>query len=204
MPDISTVLSYQWSMKQSPMYNTIRQKPATLRGQINIPTAFYPLFNFHFVLGYIPGDQTGTNTVYQQLVNFFMSTLGGAGLFLFKNPNDYQVTNQVIATGDGSSVAYDMVRTYVTGGAQHLIQNFITPPSIYVDGVLKTVTIDYTIDPVYGVLTFVTPPALGKVISWSGQYYYLCNFDGDTLESLEQVVYQVWKVGEWKFTSHLN
>jgi len=44
----------------------------------------------------------------------------------------------------------------------------IGTPSIYVNGVLQTVLVNYNIDLPQGIVTFLTPPAAGAVIAWSG------------------------------------
>ncbi len=51
-----------------------------------------------------------------------------------------------------------------------------TAPVIKVDGVTKTVATDYTIT--NGVVTFTTPPANNKPLTWTGEFDVPVRFDG--------------------------
>ena len=53
-------------------------------------------------------------------------------------------------------------------------------PQIYVNGVLQTITTDYTLDTTTGMLTMVTAPAF--VPTWIGQFDVPVRFDSDDLE----------------------
>lgn len=111
-------------------------------------------------------------------------------------------TSQAIATGDGTTTAFSMIRSLVTAGAQDLIQNFVLPPAIYVNGVLKTVGTDYSIDQ-YGTITFVVAPPAAQTISWIGQFYFRCHFLEDKWQDLEEDYFQIWKMDGMKFESVL-
>jgi hypothetical protein len=263
-----------WPVKQTPMFNTIIQRPASGRGVIRIGTYQFPLWNFSFNISYIKGDATGVNTAWQILVNFFMAVQGQGSDWLFLHPWDslagsYAVpgavtfgifkpnemvvqtgtgatattdgdvfgttmylgpitgtangtgtwvgqtsdsifspsgapavnTTQAIATGDGVTTAFTMFRTIVTSGAQDMIQNFVTPPLIFVNGSLVSSS-TYSINE-YGTLTFNTAPAAAATISWLGQFYYRCSFLDDQWEDLEESLYQIWNLEEMKFRSVL-
>jgi hypothetical protein len=45
-------------------------------------------------------------------------------------------------------------------------------PAIYVNGVLKTSGVDYTIILPYGQVTFTAPPALGAAVQWTGTWLF--------------------------------
>lgn len=139
-PAIDTVLTWLWPRKKTPRWNTIVQTPASGRGELAIPLFQFPLWDFDYKLGYIPGDFSGTNTTMQILINFFMGVQGRGEPFLFLDPYDNTATLQVIGTGDGSTTQFTMYRSLVVGGAQDLIQNFVTPPTIFVSasGVVNT------------------------------------------------------------------
>lgn len=111
------------------------------------------------------------------------------------------LTSQQIGTGDGVTTAFTMFRTLVTSGAPDLIQNFVNPPTIYVNGVAVSSS-TYSIDQ-YGTLTFNTAPSSGYSIAWTGQFYYLCVFDEDEWDDLQEMWYQVWSLKELKFRSYL-
>jgi hypothetical protein len=110
-------------------------------------------------------------------------------------------TSQAIATGDGLTLAFSMIRTIVTAGAQDLVQNFVNPPAIYLTGVLQSSS-TYAIDQ-YGTITFTTAPGAGVVISWIGQMYYRCRFLKDEWDDLEEFLYQIWSQKALNFRSVL-
>lgn len=114
-------------------------------------------------------------------------------------------SSQSIGTGDGATTQFSMVRSFVAGGAQDLIQNFVYAPSIYVAGVLQTPTTNYTGPDQYGTITFTSGhiPTGGQNISWTGQFYYLCSFSSDEWESLEEDYLQIWKLDGLSFISVL-
>lgn len=111
-------------------------------------------------------------------------------------------TIQAIATGDGTTTEFTMLRTILAAGAQDLIQNFVVNPNIYLNSTLKTLTTDYTIDQ-YGTITFTTPPGNGVVVGWIGQFYYRCHFLDDEWDELEEDYFRVWKLEGVKFESVL-
>lgn len=110
------------------------------------------------------------------------------------------LTSQAIATGDGSTTAFSMIRSFLTGGAQELMQNFVNPPQIFLNGVLQTS--GYSLDQ-YGTLTFTSAPGAGIVIAWIGQFYYRCHFTEDKWESLAEDYFQIWTMSGMKFESVL-
>jgi hypothetical protein len=114
-------------------------------------------------------------------------------------------TSQSIGTGDGSTTAFSMVRSLVSGGAQDLIQQFVYAPFIYVAGTLQTPTTNYTGPDTYGTITFTSGhiPTTGQNISWTGQFQYLCSFTADRLDGLEETFYQLWEYNGLRFHSVL-
>jgi hypothetical protein len=269
-------LGINFPVKQTPIFNTIIQSPASGRGELRIPTMLFPRWDFVLSTEYIKGNNQGANTAWQTLVNFYMAAQGAAEDWLFLHPEDnivgsYTVTGSVtsgrfvfaetltqtatgataqyisntssiltigpvtgsadnthtwvgqatshavftpsalpvlatsqqVATGDGVTTVFGIYRQIVSGGAQDLIQNFVGAfPKIYVNGVLKTVTTDYTIDQ-YGDITFVVAPANAATIAWTGQFYYRCHFLDDTWADLQEDYYQIWSHTGIKFRSVL-
>lgn len=198
--------NYKYPIKQTPEYNTVQQMPASGRGAVRIPLRQFPLWNFDWDIGYLRGDNQGVNTAWQTLVNFIMGVQGAASDWLFLHPWDNTVavsSPQAIAIGDGTTLIFSMIRTLVAGGAQDLVQNFVSPPVIYVNGVVISGA-NYSIDQ-YGTLTFIAghaPPG-GQVVAWSGQFYYRCHFIEDKQDDLEEFLYQIWELGSLKFQSVL-
>jgi hypothetical protein len=270
---LSIPANFGWPLKSTPSYSTITQESATKRGNIRISTTLFPVWEFSLDLSYLPGDATGVNTPYQQLLNFYMIAQGAANDWLFLHPYDNTVgsfsvagavtsgyfipdeqlvqatsgatanligtvigsgpmligpvtgtadsshawvgqtsgakftptavptlyTSQAIATGDGTTTEFSMIRTLITGGAPDLIQNFVNPPLIYLNGVLDS-SANYSID-IYGTITFTSAPGAGVVISWVGQWYFRCHFTDDKWSDLAEDYFSIWSMEGMKFES---
>lgn len=70
-----------------------------------------------------------------------------------------QFNNQAVGTGDGVTVAFTLSNPPIVADSQ----------SVYVDGVLKAETTDYTINDTTGAITFLVAPANGEAITASYQ-----------------------------------
>lgn len=73
----------------------------------------------------------------------------------FTGIQDVAVTGEEVGTGDGTETEFWFANSNIIPGTQ----------DIYLDGVKKTLTTDYTIDNVTGKVTFVTAPADGAEIT---------------------------------------
>jgi hypothetical protein len=85
-------------------------------------------------------------------------------------------------TGDGTTTTFQLTRTIggVATGYAEPMQNINGAPTIFVNGVKKTVTTDYTVGST-GIVTFTSAPANNAVLSWSGKFYFYVRFADDTL-----------------------
>ena len=133
-------------------------------------------------------DEPGT------LLRFFFGLLGSWDSFLFADPYESAVVAQPFGTGNASATAFQLQRcdpgnwsgpasNYypATGSGFEPIFDLQAPPQIYINGVLKTVTTDYTISAT-GLVTFTAAPGAGTTLTWTGSYYRRVRFDGDSLE----------------------
>jgi hypothetical protein len=112
------------------------------------------------------------------------------------------VTSMPFQTGDGTTVAFSLLRTILSGGAQDLMQNFVTAPLIYDNGSLVSAA-NYSIDQ-YGTITFTVAPLNTHILSWAGQFYYRCFFLEDFWDAFEESYYQIWTLSGLKFRSVLQ
>lgn len=187
LPSPSYSGSWTWPVKRTPKFATIKQTPASLRGQLSLSLSPYPIWEFAYSVGYLKGNVYDMTRAAGQLIGFFLATLGSAGLFLFADPFDSVVTSANFGAGDGTTVAFPLRRQFAAGvnnsgfSGWDLIQNLNGTPSIYVGGTLTTPSsISST-----GVVTFSTAPANGAQLTWTGNFYYLCRFTDDTLNDLQ-------------------
>jgi uncharacterized protein (TIGR02217 family) len=142
----------------------------------------------------------GAFTELATLYGFFCSRQGALDSFLYNDPEDNSVTAQLFGTGDGTTVAFQLGRSL--GGFFEPIYNTNATPQIFVNGVLKTVGSDYTINSA-GLVTFTVAPSAALPITWTGTYYWRCRFEEDQL-SFGEFANLFWKQDGLKFRTLLN
>jgi uncharacterized protein (TIGR02217 family) len=85
-------------------------------------------------------------------------------------------------TGDGSTTIFGLYKTYTSGGVtrtRRIVKPVSGSVSIYKDSVLQTLTTHYTIDHATGIVTFVTAPANGLALTWTGRFDVPVRFSTD-------------------------
>jgi len=117
---------------------------------------------------------------------FFYDRRGDFKAFLFKDWTDYAATASGIGVGDDSTTDFQLVKTY-TAGSNPYIRTIQYVKSgtlvVYIDGVPKALTSDYTVSAT-GLVTFVTPPANGELITADFEFYVPVRFDGDEFSAV--------------------
>ncbi len=171
-----TLPGLTFDITRTPEWSTTTKKAVSLRSY-RWANASYPLY--HYKLKYELLRQTTGFTELATLVGFFNARNGGFDRFLFQDPDDYTVTAQAIGIGDGSNKLFQLVRTF--GGYVEPVFDANSAPLIYVNGVLKTLTTDYTVSAT-GLVTFVTAPGAGLAVTWTGTYYRGVVFAQDMAE----------------------
>jgi uncharacterized protein (TIGR02217 family) len=132
------------------------------------------------------------------LVSFFYAVKGKATGFLFKDWSDYQLTNQTIGTGNGTNTSYQITKTYTFDATSHVRKikkpKTGTVSGVRVNGVIKTLAVDYTVDHTNGVITFTVPPPTGHaVVVDVAEFYVPARFDTDEMPiSLDAYLVESW------------
>jgi uncharacterized protein (TIGR02217 family) len=142
-----------------------------------------------------------------QLTAFFLVVGGQANGFRFKDHKDWtNGTNpQFVAVGDGYTTSFQLIKTYVAGNLSYTknIYKPITSEVVNYLGTYLTDTVDvylngskqshalgyaatsgaaYSLDYTTGIITFVTAPGNGVVITSTYQYHFPVRFDTDKLD----------------------
>lgn len=138
------------------------------------------------------GLQTSADPVgdFAAILALFRAHFGSLYPFRFKDWSDYTATAELFGTGDGTTTAFQLVKTYdpsfillgSTGSLFYVrtINLLATTPVIKVDGVTKTVVTDYNISTT-GLVTFTSAPANLKPLTWTGEFDIPVRFDTDQL-----------------------
>jgi uncharacterized protein (TIGR02217 family) len=123
------------------------------------------------------------------LSTFFHAFVGPVNGFLVKDWTDFQVTRTVtqlqaspyvistqgIATNTTGAV-WQLQKQYTAGSRSHVrhIRRPKAGAAIYFDGVLATITTEYTYDTTTGLLTVVS--GTPTLITWTGEFFVPCRF----------------------------
>jgi uncharacterized protein (TIGR02217 family) len=116
------------------------------------------------------------------VISFFRARKGRAYGFRFKDWSDYRVTGQLIGAGNGTQTAFQLTKTYTSGG-ENETRPLKKPVSgtlkIYKDSVLQSsgVSVDHNT----GLVTFTTAPATGVLITADCEFDVPVRFDTDRL-----------------------
>ena len=129
------------------------------------------------------------------LGGFFLARRGMLDSFLFNDAQDNAVTDQNFGTGDGTTVAFQLKRTW--GGFDEPVQNVNTVTNIKKAGATVTLGSGYTISST-GLITFATAPANGNALTWTGSFYYRCRFMQDETE-FNQMMQNLWELKKLAF-----
>ena len=123
---------------------------------------------------------------WQTIEGLFEVTEGGAFGFLLQDPKD---TKALITEGVATaltSTTFQLYKKYTSAGSTRTKNRKITRPiaagfDIKVSGVSLTVTTQYTLNTVTGVVTIASAPAAAN-ITWSGSFYVPVHFASDEID----------------------
>ncbi len=132
----------------------------------------------------------------QQLIGFVNGLRGRMNVFYYTDPNDNAVTDEPFGTGDGSTTAFQLQRSW--GGVASSIQSPNAISAVKVNGVA---TGAYTLLD-GGIVQFTSAPAAGAALTWSGSYYFLCRLDDDK-QDLSRLFLDKYEMKALKFSQVL-
>src|SRR5579863_1450271 len=126
-----------------------------------------------------PYSELAGFTDFMQLAQLFLGSVGQYGQFLFDAPWDDSRADQVIATGDGTTKTFFMVRTWGYGqlGFTEPVGAVNSVLNVKINGTILSPTLWTIVD--RNILTFATAPANGAIITSTFSYYYRCQWTED-------------------------
>lgn len=176
-----------WDITRIPVWSTTVKTSVSGR-EFRSANFSYPRYRYKMVYSVL--RQTAAFPEMAQLAGFFNACGGSFDSFLLTDPDDNTVTLQAIGLGDGANKLFQLVRSF--GGFVEPVYDVNGTPSIYINGVLRTVGTDYTISS-SGLVTFVVAPGAGLVVAFSGSYYRRMRFEQDTAE-FTQFMQKLWSL----------
>ena len=172
----------------TPSFSNLPPATTASGADIDLAIAQYPLHDFELTYQYLrdgigPGTwRNGEGLEFKTMMGFLLQTAGTVGRFLYRNPADLRVWQNVIATGDGTTAVFTLTRFFGANGygavepvgQVDLDQAF----NVYLNGSATPVNPAlYTVsdaDPLANTITFATPPAGGCQIAVDMSYFYYC------------------------------
>ena len=127
------------------------------------------------------------------LIAFFEARRGQLHGFRWKDWADYKTclpsqpisaTDQVIGTGDGVTTAFQLSKTYASGGSTYtrvLRKPVVGSVIVAVGGVVQTLPAGFTVAHTTGIITLNLPPALGAVVTAGCEFDVPVRFDTDRI-----------------------
>jgi uncharacterized protein (TIGR02217 family) len=145
-------------------------------------------------------ENTGTASLaFKGLRNLFMASNGQLGGFRLKVWDDYKDDGGGVLGTTGLAVAatlaYQMFKNYPSGAGsyQHkILKPVASTIQVFDNGVLRTLTTDYTLDATTGIITFVAQPTVGHALTWTGQFDTPVRFGGDLPKNGRDSTGSVW------------
>jgi uncharacterized protein (TIGR02217 family) len=128
----------------------------------------------------------------QTLLAFFNAHQGSFDTWRFRDPDDHEVADEPLGTGNGTRVAWQAIREFA--GLVEPVYELDGTPVVKINGVATTAfTVSAT-----GLITFSAPPANGADITWTGDYFWRCRFTKDQMD-LEKFMQDMWQLGQVEF-----
>jgi uncharacterized protein (TIGR02217 family) len=131
----------------------------------------------------------------ETLIAFFEARTGQLHGFRWKDWSDYKSCvplanpspdDQLIGTGDGVTAVFQLQKTYLSG-----LQSYARPIRkpvagtvvVAVAGDQKAESLEYSVDPATGAVTFMLPPDLGTRVTAGFEFDVPVRFDTDTIQT---------------------
>lgn len=131
----------------------------------------------------------------EALIAFFEARQGQLHAFRWKDWSDYKTCrpsqtvsalDQSIGTGNGSTLVFQLAKTYVSGGQSYrrvLAKPVSGSVRVAVNGVLRTAGTDFTVDHATGLVTFNLPPGAGLAVTAGCEFDVPVRFDTDRIST---------------------
>lgn len=170
-----------WDVRRSPIW---KNKITENRSGKEVRLGFwsYPRYEWEMTYNFLRSDSV--NAEFQSLLGFFNARNASFDSFRYLDSDDNAVVGQTIGIGNGTQTKWQLVRSF--GGYIEPILAPGTPTAVKLDGVTQsgaTYSVEaWGVGTAPGVITFNTPPAIGKVITADFPFWWPVRFVDDTLD----------------------
>lgn len=188
-----TFVGLKWGLTKSPTWAVKTQRSASQR---SITTSFASSPIWRFKLSYEFLRHASAFQELQSLVGFFNSRRGSFDSFLYSDPNENSVIDQVVAVTVAGQTKYKLNKTY--GGFTEGIGAVNGTPAIKLNGTIQSAGL-YVLDD-NGYITWNTAPAAGQTMAWTGAYYYRVRFVKDSMD-VDEFLKDLWEAKNVEFES---
>ena len=168
----------------------VSKRTTPSRREYRARDASIPLYRYSLAFEVL---RAGAEAELQQLVGLFNKHGGSFESFRFTDPVDNAVSAHLFGTGNGSTTAFQLVRSF-GGFAEPVfeINSTVAAPLLYKAGVLQTAGTHYTLGAT-GLVTWVTAPAGGAALTWTGSFYRRVRFVRDEAD-FERFLVELWSL----------
>lgn len=208
-PDLLRGLTY--SSKWTPRFFN-QTSVAPTGAEYDIAIAQYPLHDFELTYAFLRDGPSWRDALsameFRTMMGFHLAMGGSAGRFLYRNPDDYQVTRNVIGMGDGATRSFTLTRSFGANGyaASEPVGQVNTDAlfNVYLGASPAPVNpADYVLDtskPVINTITFDTAPAAATPIYVDMTYFYYCKLPANAA-TFEKFMTRIWNLGQLQIRS---
>lgn len=184
-----------WGTTKTPVWSTQAVKSVSGR-EVRVGYYSYPQWRFTLSFDVLRAKRTTVNEV-ERLAGFFNSRMGSLESFLYDDPTDNSVKEQLIGHGVNGVTRYRLVRSY--GGFIEPIGGVNGIPVIKVGSVVKKHGTDFQVSD-DGYVVFNAQQPVGQPITWTGRFYFRVRFADDSM-GLENFIGHLWKAKKIELVS---
>jgi len=174
-PDLAGI---GWDIPKTVEFSTTVQTARSGK-ETRIGNWTYPIYHWELVFEFLRASPDTPEV--QQLTAFFKTAMAQLGNFLYRDPDDNQVTDQPIGRGDGGTTTFQLVRD--CGGYVEPIWAPHVVSAIRIGGATAT---GWTVAPfdstTPGLVTFAAAPSAGDLVVADFTFYFPCRFEDDKLD----------------------
>lgn len=203
-PDRTVLKGLAFSSKWTPQFFNLAPAVSASGAEVDLALAQYPLHGFELSYNFLRdgglrGWPAPGGLEFKTLMGFWLQVGGSVGRFLFRNPDDCRVAAQLIATGDGATATFSVIRSFGAnghGGAEPVGQVDTSQPVVVRLGNAVQASSLWSLDtasPAAQTISFATPPAAGTPIYMDFAYFYYCKFAGNAA-SFEKFAERLWQL----------